>query len=57
MDISKMSVTELQAEAYKQMVTLTNAQKNIQVIEARIMELEKTGPVKEEIKEAEVVKE
>jgi len=36
MDITKMSITELESLAYKQVVLLGQTQKNIQILEAEI---------------------
>jgi hypothetical protein len=36
MDISKLSVVELESMAYKQVVLLNQTQKNIQILEAEI---------------------
>ena len=40
-DINKLTITELKALAYDQLKELTRVQQNLQVIEARIIELEK----------------
>jgi len=41
MDIQKLNITELKALAYDQLKELTRVQQNLQIIEARIIELEK----------------
>lgn len=41
MDIEKLSITELESLAYRQLIVLQQTQNNINLIQARIAELQK----------------